>query len=96
MPALPYHMGYGDSGFAPPKFTDPGVQGPYTAFDAAGDAFTVAVTVTSLPSAAGDGDAVTAMEGALVFAPEGCTVCASASDMLGGNDVVPRYCAAIA
>ena len=41
VPALPYHTGYGDSGFAPPTFTDPGVQGPYTAFDAAGDTFTI-------------------------------------------------------
>ena len=41
VPALPFHMGYGDSGFAPPTFVNPGVQGPYTAFDAAGDTFTV-------------------------------------------------------
>jgi hypothetical protein len=40
-PALPYQMGYRDSGFAPPTFTNPGVQGPYTAFDAAGDTFTI-------------------------------------------------------
>ncbi|MBV9525461.1 MAG: hypothetical protein JOZ46_06570, partial [Candidatus Dormibacteraeota bacterium] len=38
-PALPYTFGYRDSAFALPSFTDPGVQGPFTAFDGAGNTY---------------------------------------------------------
>jgi hypothetical protein len=57
---------------------------------------TVAVSVTFDPSVAGDGDAAKATVDVRVFAPEGCTNCAKAGDVLGGIVALPRYRAVMA
>src|SRR6185436_7370005 len=61
-----------------------------------GDPDTVAVSATSLPSAAGDGDATTVVDVALGLAPGICTVCANAADTLGGTPALPLNRAVIA